>query len=165
MLFRHLLGILLFSALIILHSTLLSQSFEIQVINFKQLRPRLEASKTNDSVYVVNFWATWCSPCVEELPVFNQLSHVYAKQKLKILLVSLDMPDSLASLHNFVKKNALKPEIILLDEPDFDSWINKVSPSWQGSLPTTLIYRAGNYELFERQITFAEMKKKLDQMF
>lgn len=135
---------------------------KIDIVNFQQLYLRLQVN--NDTVHIVNFWATWCGPCVEELPVFNELANYYARRKLKILLVSLDMPDSLTSLENFVQKQGLKPEVILLDEPDFDSWINKVSPQWQGSLPATIIYQGKQRELLERKVNLDEMKKKLDKM-
>lgn len=134
----------------------------IPVLKFSQLHQRLQPS--SDSVYVVNFWATWCGPCVEELPVFNELARVYARKNVKFLLVSFDNPDSVLSLSRFVAQQRLLPEVVVLDEPDFDSWIDQVSPKWQGALPATLILARGGREFLERQVKFEEMRAKLDKV-
>src|SRR5262245_56135521 len=73
----------------------------------------------NDSVLVINFWATWCKPCVKELPNFEAAREEYKGKPVKFLLVSLDFKRELdARVIPFVKtKNLLSP-VVLLDEPD-----------------------------------------------
>src|SRR5689334_8073503 len=46
----------------------------------------------NDSIYVINFWATFCKPCVAEIPNFIKITNKYKKDKVKLMLVSLDLP-------------------------------------------------------------------------
>ncbi len=97
----------------------------------------------NDTTYVINFWATWCKPCVEELPYFEQLTENFKDQKVKVILLSLDFPRQLESkLLPFVAKNQLKSEVIALTDIDFNSWIDKISPQWSGAIPVTLVYNA-----------------------
>src|SRR4051812_21358872 len=74
------------------------------VYKSEQLLKRLSSP---DTIYVVNFWATWCKPCVEELPVFNQLLTNTTGQPIKILLVNLDFKEKLSKVNTFLKKNKI----------------------------------------------------------
>lgn len=95
-----------------------------------------------DSVYVINFWATWCKPCIEELPHFEEANSAFSQKNVRIILVSLDSPSELERvLLPFVKKKDLKSEILLLDEQNPNEWIDKIEPEWTGSLPATIILR------------------------
>jgi thiol-disulfide isomerase/thioredoxin len=111
-------------------------------LNFKEFEPYLQ--KNNDTLYVINFWATWCVPCREELPAFQEAYEKFTGQKVKIFLVSLDFPNQVDSrLIPFIKANNLKPEVILLDDPRQNEWIDKVDPQWTGAIPFTVIYGPG----------------------
>ena len=97
----------------------------------------------NDTTYVINFWATWCKPCVKELPYFEQLTKKYTGSKVKVVLVSLDFPKQLESkLVPFVKKHELKSTVVALLDGKYNDWIDKVSKEWSGAIPATLFYRA-----------------------
>ncbi|HEU4497382.1 MAG TPA: redoxin domain-containing protein [Flavobacterium sp.] len=117
--------------------------------------------KENDTVYVVNFWATWCQPCVQELPNFEKLEQEHKEDKVKVLLVSIDFPKTAESkLLPFIEKRNLKPEVILLDDPDANSWINKVDSSWSGAIPATLIYTKERRIFYEKSFTFDELERE-----
>jgi len=95
----------------------------------------------NDTTYVINFWATWCKPCVEELPYFDDLYNEYKTDKLRIILVSLDFPKQIETkLKPFIKKNNVLPEVMVLKDGDVNTWIDKVSKKWDGAIPVTIIY-------------------------
>lgn len=94
----------------------------------------------NDTTYVFNFFATWCEPCVQEFPNFQKLSENFATQKLRVIFVSLDFTkDFKKKLLPFLKKRHVANTVILLDEPDYNSWIDRVDTNWNGNLPMTLI--------------------------
>ena len=61
---------------------------EIKTYNFNELEPIFHYQ--NDTTYVINFWAMWCKPCVEELPYFETIRKNYSDKKVKVILVSLD---------------------------------------------------------------------------
>ncbi len=95
----------------------------------------------NDTIYVVNFWATWCVPCVEELPYFEKIDSLYKDKKVKVILVSTDFKKDIDSrLVPFIEKKKLKCEVNFLDELYDNEWIPKVDSLWQGNIPATRIY-------------------------
>ncbi|MBL7906293.1 MAG: redoxin domain-containing protein [Bacteroidales bacterium] len=135
---------------------------EIRITDFNGLKPLLD--KRNDTTYVVNFWATWCSPCVKELPAFERVHADFSNRAVSVKLVSLDFRKQLETrLIPFVQKRNLKPEVILLDDPDSNAWIDKISPEWSGALPATLIYNRNFRAFYERGFTFEELAEIINQ--
>ena len=109
----------------------------ISVISLDQLEQRLDNGA--DTSFVVNFWATWCGPCVKELPYFDQLTVHAVGTKTKVLLVSLDFAEHLDSkVIPFVAERGLKSEVMLMDEAKPNKWIPRVSTDWSGAIPATL---------------------------
>ena len=97
----------------------------------------------NDTTYVINFWATWCKPCVEELPYFEELTQAYKGQKVRVILVSLDFPRQFESkLAPFVGERQLQSTVIALADGRYNDWIDKVSTEWTGAIPATYIYKS-----------------------
>ncbi len=95
----------------------------------------------NDTTYIINFWATWCKPCVEELPYFEDIHKKYANQPVKVILVSLDFKTHIETkLLPFIKENKLESEVISLVDSDANSWIDKVDTNWDGAIPITIVY-------------------------
>ncbi|GAB2869589.1 hypothetical protein GCM10027044_34500 [Hymenobacter ruber] len=134
----------------------------VAVIKFPELQKRL--ARLTDTTYVVNFWATWCGPCVKEMPNFEQLRMANAGKKVKVLLVSLDYASQLdKKVKPFVKQRGLKSEVLLLNEPDPNEWIDKVDAKWSGSLPFTLIFNNQTKRriTFERELSAAELQAAL----
>ena len=95
--------------------------------------------------YVINYWATWCGPCVKELPYFEQLLTAHNKDNIRVILVSLDFPKKVDSkLLHFLNKHNIHSEVVLLDDPKSNIWIDKVDLSWEGAIPVTIIYNGDN---------------------
>jgi thiol-disulfide isomerase/thioredoxin len=112
-----------------------------------------------DTTYVVNFWATWCKPCVAELPSFDSLSKV---SNVKILLVSLDFKEDIQKKVNpFLVKNNIKIECVILDEINGNDFIDKVDRSWTGAIPATLIKNKHHKIFIEKKMHLSELKKQL----
>lgn len=130
----------------------------IPIVNFDQLKPMLHLD--NDSIYVINFWATWCAPCVREIPAFEKLYEQFKDQKVQVILVSLDFPNHLESrVIPFVQRMNVQSRVILLDDPDANRWIPLVSDQWTGAIPATLIYSRDTRKFYQREFYFEELKE------
>ncbi len=150
--------LLLFLLLLIWQSTYaqINEGNAVHVVNYYQLEPYLQ--KSNDTIYLVNFWATWCAPCIKELPAIKSVEQKYADKKFKVLLVSLDFPKELTSrLEPFIKSENITSDVFLLDDPNQNSWINKVDANWSGEIPFTLIYGKKFRESYFQTFTFDEL--------
>lgn len=94
-----------------------------------------------DELHVINFWATWCPPCVTELPYFEELSKEYKDKGVRFILISLDFPSQIETkLIPFLNKNKITADVRVMTNLDYNSWIEKVDESWQGNIPVTLLF-------------------------
>lgn len=135
---------------------------DIPFIKTAQLQQWLSAD--SDTVYVLNFWATWCGPCVAELPEFEKLNEKYAAQKVKVVLVSTDFKRNVETkLKPFVKRKNLRSQVVFMDESNPNVWVDLVSPEWSGAIPATLMVstRKGKRLFFEKQLRFEELEAQL----
>ncbi|MFY9243265.1 MAG: TlpA disulfide reductase family protein [Polaribacter sp.] len=132
----------------------------VKTYNYNQLKPRLE--RQDDKIYVINFWATWCAPCVKELPYFEKIKKEYATKNVEILLVSLDFPKQIdKKLIPFINKNNLQSEVVLFDDVNEDVWIKAIDENWTGALPATLIYSKNKRKFFEQSFTYETLENEL----
>ena len=130
----------------------------VEVYDFENFKPFTQ--QQDDVIYVINFWATWCKPCVEELPAFIKLHEKYQNKNVKVLLVSFDFPAKIKEqLIPFIKIKKLEPEVILLDDPDQNNWIPQISEKWSGAIPATLIYKNNISEFYEQSFTFETLER------
>ena len=140
-------------------NTIVSENAEIEVYNFDQLESFL-SSNTNKTL-VVNFWATWCKPCIKELPYFEAARTKYIKD-VRVILVSLDFPEKLESqLIPFVRNNNIQSQVVLLDDPYENEWIPKVDSTWSGAIPATLIINGDKRIFYEKSFSQEELEDEI----
>ena len=135
---------------------------DVKVVKFDKVKEILE--NDSDKVRVINFWATWCAPCIKELPNFEAIHNKY--DQAEVILINLDFVEGLGKVKRFVKDKELKSRIILLDEIDYNSWIDQVSTDWTGTIPATIIIgpRAVSKKFLEGELTVSELEKALEQI-
>jgi len=105
----------------------------------------------DDRVHIINFWATWCAPCVKELPYIDAITEKYG-DKVKVTLVSIDFPRQVKKrLIPFLDKHQLKSEVVLLEDGKVNDWIDKVDPSWSGAIPATVVWYQGKKDFYEQE--------------
>ena len=127
----------------------------------------IHRASSKDTVYIINFWATWCAPCVAELPEFNVLQSKYANMPVKVLLVSLDFKgDNTFKLASFLKRKNITPEVVWLSDTNPNVFIPKIDNTWEGSIPATVIVSPGKqFKTFvEGTITEKQVSKIVDKV-
>lgn len=137
----------------------------VPVVNLDQLEQRLQNG--SDTTFVVNFWATWCGPCVKELPFFETLGANGSEKAIKVLLVTLDFVENLDSkVIPFIQKKELKSEVLLLDEGNPNVWIPRVSEEWSGAIPATLFVNTQKKTRHFHEGSFkeGELETKLEEL-
>ena len=121
--------------------------------------------RKNDTTYVVNFWATWCSPCVKEIGFFEELYQESNEKKTKVFLVSLDFPDRAdRQLLHFLRDKSIEAQVLLMTDLDYNSWIDQVDPTWSGAIPATLLYNKSERIFLEQELTREELFSYVNQI-
>lgn len=121
-------------------------------------------AEKNGEVLVINMWATFCKPCVAEIPSFIQITDKYKSDHVKLMLVSLDLPSYFPKkIGDFAKRQNFKADIVWLDENNADYFCPKIDSTWSGSIPATLIIntKTGYRKFFEEEIPAAVFEKEL----
>ncbi len=107
-------------------------------------------NQDDDKIHVVNFWATWCGPCVREMPYFEELNQKLGG-KGEVILVSLDFGSQLKTrVKPFLEKKEIKSKVVLLDDPDSNTWIDLIDQTWSGAIPASIFYK-GDKKIFLEQ--------------
>lgn len=137
-----------------------NQITSVESLNYNQLKPFLE--KQDDKIYIVNFWATWCAPCVKELPYFEKINQEYANKNVEVLLVSLDFPKQIdKKLIPFINRKKIKSKVLHFDDVNEDYWIQAIDSTWSGALPATIIYNQNNRKFYEQSFDYKTLENEL----
>ncbi len=117
----------------------------------------------DSQIYIINFWATWCKPCIEELPYFTQLDSLY-KDSFKFIFLSFDGASAYDKTLKFIQQKKLIGTHYLLTDGDMNGFINGINKNWEGNIPVTILLnrceRRDKYASFEN---ITELKKFIHQ--
>lgn len=153
--------IVFFIAIFLTSISLHAQS--IPLLKLDELESRI--SQNNDTLYVVNFWATWCKPCVEELPYFEKINSDTTFKNVKVLLVSLDFTSQRETkVEPFRTKKNLQSEVFILNEKNQNVWIDRVSSKWSGAIPATLFAFKNKREFYEKEFKYEELHTLVEKL-
>ena len=137
------------------------QAQVIKKIKITELEKTITESKTP---LIINFWATWCMPCIEEIPYFIEEVKKHEADSIKLLLVSLDFREDFpGKVSSFIKKRKFTAPVAWLDETKADYFCPKIDKAWSGAIPATLFInnKKGYRKFFENQLSHDELKKEM----
>ncbi|SKB39263.1 Thiol-disulfide isomerase or thioredoxin [Parapedobacter luteus] len=123
-------------AIAVLSTDLATAQERVPLVTLNELEKRLQNG--GDTTFVVNLWATWCAPCVAEMPHFERLQAEYRLKPLRVIFVSLDAAKYHDAVRRFVDAKGLKNEVWILDEKNEQHFIPLISEEWSGAIPATL---------------------------
>jgi thiol-disulfide isomerase/thioredoxin len=148
--------------------------FLFTTLHFKSKAQKIEKWKItdvanliekSDSILVINFWATFCVPCIEEIPDLIKYTNLRKKDKVKLYLVSLDLPEYYPNkIKKFVAKKKFITNIAWLNETNADYFCPIVSEKWSGAIPATLIVnkKKGYKQFYEKKLSASEIKSAIE---
>jgi thiol-disulfide isomerase/thioredoxin len=119
-----------------------------------------------DKIIVVNFWATWCAPCVKELPLFEKISTTAPGVEVTLVSMDLDLDPNPEKVYKFVSRKNIKSKVVLLNEQNPNEWISKIEKDWSGALPATIIVnqKTGQRKFIEKELHEGDLEKLIDQV-
>lgn len=142
-------------SIVLISAASLTFAQQVEVIKFPELQKKI--LNADAPLTVINFWATWCGPCIKELPHFDELSK---SDNVKVYLVSIDFQNELERVKKFVAKRSFDSDVLFLDEKDPDTYMSKVSNEWSGAIPATLfVTELGKTFFHEKAFTKEELEK------
>ena len=138
-----------------------AQSGDLKIIKVPELEKIMTQSE-GDKIKVINFWATWCKPCIKELPYFVDAQSQFPD--VEFIYMSIDFSENAAKAEKFAQKKMLNPSgLYLIDDVDYNSWIDKVSPDWSGAIPATLIMKDGKKYFYEKEFHEGELEELIKE--
>ena len=159
---KYFFNVLISCLLLILISCSQNNSFpkSVSVYNFDDLFKSIDLS--GNKTYLINFWATWCAPCVKEIPHFEYVNQKYSGDSLKVILASFDYPSQIDSkLIPFLNKNEIKSDVVLIDDLNIKDWMSVVSESWDGAIPATLIINKRSQKFYPQVFDRVKLENEL----
>lgn len=142
------------AAAILMAASVAIKAQELRLVNFPELEQELK--KGSDTLKVVNFWASWCGPCIAEMPHFVKAQEEWKTAKVKFIYVSLDFVKNIQNAEKVARKKGLEGTWFLLKD-DPNTYVNKIDPNWEGQIPVTLLVKPDQgYKIHYGQFTSYE---------
>ncbi|MFL9485611.1 TlpA disulfide reductase family protein [Chitinophagaceae bacterium LWZ2-11] len=138
-----------------------------QEIKKVKIEDVMKMADTSSVPLVINFWATWCHPCVQELPWFEKSVAELKNKNVKLLLVSLDFAEDYpAGIVKFAKEHGYTSQIVWLNETDANAFCPKVDKTWEGTIPVTLMVNNKKHyrQFFNQQLPEPRLKLELQKL-
>ena len=147
----------IFLLLLILFLGCNNSNIKLKTVDASDINNQIKKHKGSKAV-LINFWATYCVPCIEEFPMIVDLSKKYSEKGMQIYFVSADWLDRKKEVRDFLLEKDVKGLSFIKEEGNDNNFINEISREWSGALPFTIVYdKNGNLS------DYWEMKKNKDR--
>lgn len=122
--------------------------------------------RSSGKIQVLNFWATWCAPCIKELPLFEQINASRNDIEVSLVSIDLDLDPNPDKVYRFIDRKKLKSKVYILDERDPNTWIDKIDKSWSGAIPATLVVNLqnGKRKFVEKELKAGDLEEIINSV-
>ena len=148
----------------LLFFSMVSGAQDVKAVKVTELARTINESK---GPLIVNFWATFCVPCIQEMPYFQEMARQYKSQNVSLLFVSLDLKEAYPTKVNaMAKKLQLTFPVVWLNETNADYFCPKIDTTWSGSMPSSLFVNnaTGYHRFFEDQLSKEKLEGVIKEM-
>ncbi|MEY4930156.1 MAG: hypothetical protein RI909_880 [Bacteroidota bacterium] len=137
------------------------QAEQIRLKDLQQL-----INTPTSKVQVINFWATWCAPCVKEIPLFEKLNQVNKNVEVTLVSMDFDLDPNPEKVYRFMTRKKLLSKVVILAESNPNNWIDKIDKSWSGALPATLIINTqnGKRRFVQKELQEGDLEKMIEEV-
>lgn len=143
----------------------IAQTQEANLVSVEQLQSAIRGDESK--IQVINFWATWCAPCVKEMPLLEKLHLSDNRVHVRLVSMDMDLDPNPEKVMAFIRRKKLLSEVLILNEKGpSNEWIDRIEKTWSGALPATLVVnnRNGKRKFIERQLQEGELEKLIDEV-
>jgi thiol-disulfide isomerase/thioredoxin len=134
------------------------------LVTLEQLQEIIRSEK--DQIQVINFWATWCAPCIRELPLLEKFSSAGKAVRVRLVSMDMDLDPNPEKVRKFVSRKKIKSEVLILNERNPNQWIDRVESNWSGALPATLVVnnKTGKRRFVEKELHEGDHEKLITEV-
>jgi len=142
----------------------LAHAQQAQLVRLGELQKIINTP--SDEVKVINFWATWCAPCIKELPLFEKLNQDRKDVKVTLVSMDIDLDPNPDKVYKFVGRKSIQCQVVILNEKNPNNWIDKIEKEWSGALPATLIINSknGKRKFIEKELHEGDLEKLIEEV-
>jgi thiol-disulfide isomerase/thioredoxin len=120
----------------------------------------------SEKIQVINFWATWCAPCVKEIPLFEKLNQENKAIDVTLVSMDYDLDPNPEKVYRFIARKKLQSKVVILTEKNPNDWIDKIDKNWSGALPATLVLntKTGKRKFVEKELHEGDLEKLIEEV-
>jgi len=120
----------------------------------------------SDKVQVINFWATWCAPCIKEIPLLEKLNQMNKNIEVTLVSMDFDLDPNPEKVYRFMARKKIQSKVVILAERNPNDWIDKIDKSWSGALPATLIINTqnGKRRFVQKELQDGDLEKLIEEV-
>lgn len=137
---------------------------QAEIVKLKQLQDHI--NRETDNIKIINFWATWCAPCIKEMPLFEKIGAERKDVEVTLVSLDLDLNPKPETVYRFVDRKKLQSKVLILDEKDPNVWINQIEKGWSGAIPATIIIngKTGQRKFVEKELHEGDLEKLIAEI-
>ena len=142
----------------------LANSQKADQIKLKDLQTII--STRSEKIQIINFWATWCAPCVKEVPLFERLNQENKAVDVTLVSMDYDLDPNPEKVYRFIARKKLQSKVVILTEKNPNDWIDKIDKNWSGALPATLVLntKTGKRKFVEKELHEGDLEKLIEEV-